>query len=107
MRSHCLNDLNCSHILARFTHKFLISTWNHILLNPCLLILSKITRTYFPFLALQKSEGYRADPLKVAKCFESGSALFWLEKRQNAPQIFFSKNATICVKGATIWEFFG
>ena len=44
---------------------------------------------------------------KVAKCFESGSALFWPEKRQNAPQIFFSKNATICVKGATIWEFFG
>ena len=43
---------------------------------------------------------------KVAKCFESGSALFWPEKRQNAPQIFFSKNATICVKGATIWEFF-
>ena len=26
--------------------------------------------------------------LKVAKCFESGSALFWPEKRQNAPQIF-------------------
>ena len=43
---------------------------------------------------------------KVAKCFESESALFWPEKRQNTPWIFFSKNATISVKGATIWEFF-
>ena len=42
----------------------------------------------------------------MAKCFESESALFWPEKRQNAPWIFFSKNATISVKGATIWEFF-
>ena len=43
---------------------------------------------------------------EVAKCFESESALFWPEKRQNTPWIFFSKNATISVKGATIWEFF-
>ena len=41
----------------------------------------------------------KAQKTKVAKCFESESALFWPEKRQNAPWIFFSKNATI-------WEFF-
>ena len=52
---------------------------------------------------LQECEYWKT---KVAKCFESESALFWPEKRQNAPWIFFSKNATISVKGATIWEFF-
>ena len=84
MRSHYLNDLNCSHILARFTHKFLISTWNHILLNPCLLILSKITRTYFPFLELQKSERYQAaDPLSIFKLYFEITTNFL----KNAPKL--------------------
>ena len=56
---------------------------------------------------ITKKIGKPKQTSKVAKCFERGSALFWPEKRQNVPQIFFSKNATISVKGATIWEFFG
>ena len=40
--------------------------------------------------------------ISVRNSSESGSALFHAEKRQKAPQIFFSKSATIFVKGATI-----
>ena len=40
----------------------------------------------------------------VSNKSDSESALFRAKKRQKAPQIFFSKSATILVKGATIWD---
>ena len=43
---------------------------------------------------------------KVANSLELGSATFWAKKRQKEPQIFFTENATILIKGATIWDFF-
>ena len=39
---------------------------------------------------------------KVANSLELGSATFWAKKRQKEPQIFFTENATILIKGATI-----
>ena len=43
---------------------------------------------------------------KVANSLELGSATFWAKKRQTESQIFFTENATILIKGATIWDFF-
>ena len=52
----------------------------------------------------RKSANFKHTASSVSKCSESGISLFHAEKRQKAPHIFFSKRATILVKGATIWD---